>query len=112
VSRRLPVLGVVAVGLVVAAALVILVAPHASSSPDGLERVAAEQGIDAGARDHALSDGPLADYSLGGDGRSALGTAVAGLAGIAVTFAVGAGAVWVFRRRRHQAAAPVGAARR
>jgi cobalt/nickel transport system permease protein len=97
---RLSLLGFVAVGLLVAAALVIFVAPRASSSPDGLERVAADQGIDTDVREHALGDGTFADYAVDGVDDPAIGTALAGLLGIAVTFVVCVGAVWVLRRRR------------
>ena len=72
--RRLSLLAFVAIGLAAAAALVILVAPRASSSPDGLERVAAEKGIDVDGRPHALGDGPFADYGTTGVDDAAIGT--------------------------------------
>ena len=100
-ARRLSLLTFIAVGLLVAAALVVLVAPRASSSPDGLEKVAAEQGIDTGAQDHALGDGPFADYAVEGVDHAAFGTAVAGLLGVAITFGVCVAAAWSFRRRRN-----------
>ena len=104
--RRLSLLAFVAVGLAVAAALVILVAPRSSSSPDGLEKVAAETGIDAGARQHSLASSPFADYETSGVGDAALGTVVAGLVGTAVTFVVCAGLVLVVRRRRNPPPSP------
>ena len=91
-------------GLLVAVLLVIFVAPRASSSPDGLEKVAAEQGIDRDARPSAVADGPLADYGVKGVDHEAVGTVVAGLVGIAVTFIVVVGAMWLLRRRRSRAA--------
>lgn len=75
----------VAAGLVVACALALVLAPHASSRPDGLERVAADHGIDAAAGPHALGDGPLADYTVA-DVDGGVGTGLAGVAGIAVVF--------------------------
>ena len=99
-ARRLSLLAFVAVGLAAAAALVILVAPRASSSPDGLVQVAAEQGIDAGVRDHDLGASPFAGYGTDGVDHEALGTIIAGLVGVAATFVVGAGAVYLIRRRR------------
>lgn len=76
-------------GLVAAAALVIFVSPRASSSPDGLEKVAADSGINAGEQSHALAGSPFADYGV-----------AAGLVGIVATFAIGTGLVWLVRRGR------------
>ena len=49
-----------AVALVLAA----VVSHYASDRPDGLERVAADEGFLAAADDHDLADGPLADYGV------------------------------------------------
>ena len=49
VSRRPSTTALVLAGIAVAIALVVLVAPFASSAPDGLEKVSADTGIDAGA---------------------------------------------------------------
>lgn len=78
------------VTLLVAVALAVIVAPWASSSPDGLEKVAIEEGFATDARDHALADAPTADYGIAGVDHEGIGTGLAGLLGIAVTF----GAVW------------------
>jgi len=89
--------------LVVAALLVLVVAPLASSEPDGLERVATDQGIIESAEEHALAESPLADYAVEGVEDEATGTRVAGMLGMLVTFGVGAaivGASVVLRKRR------------
>ena len=99
-SRRMSTTVLVLVGIAVAVALVVFVAPYASSAPDGLEKVSADTGIDAGATEHHLADGPLADYGVDGVDDDVLATGLAGLAGIAATFVVGAGVVWLVRRRR------------
>jgi PDGLE domain len=78
--------GFVCAGLLVALLLAFLVSPHASSSPDGLEKVAADKGLDTGIRNHAMSDGPLADYSISGIHDSGLSTGVAGIIGVTITF--------------------------
>jgi len=70
--------------LIVSAALAVLVSPHASRSPDGLERVAednafAEQGS-------VLVDSPIPDYSVPGIANSVLSTSAAGLLGVVVVF--------------------------
>jgi cobalt/nickel transport system permease protein len=104
--RRLPLFAFIAIGLATAAALVIFVAPRASSSPDGLEKVAADKGIDAGARDHSLGASPFADYGTSGIDDATIGTVVAGLVGIAATFVVCAALVYAVRRRRSPPASP------
>lgn len=85
-------------GLAVAVALAVLVAPRASSAPDGLERVAIDEGFAEGAGDHALADAPTADYGISGLDHDALATGLAGLLGIAVTFGVAWGVLTLVRR--------------
>lgn len=97
----------VLIGVAAAVALVIFLAPNANPNPDGLERVAADQGIDSEVRAHALADGPLADYGASGVDNRYVGTWVAGLAGVAVTFVVGTGIVFVVRRVRRGPVPPV-----
>jgi cobalt/nickel transport system permease protein len=100
--------GFVAVGLAVALALVIFVAPLANSNPDGLERVAEDQGFSATAEDSAAVDSPLADYGVAGVEDDRTGTVVAGLIGTVLVFAVGTGALIVFRRKRTQPTPKIG----
>jgi cobalt/nickel transport system permease protein len=69
--------------------LVTVVAPRVSSDPDGLERVAIDQGFAAEAEDGALGDSPLAGYGSDTTGEG-VGTVAAGLIGLAVTFVAGA----------------------
>jgi cobalt/nickel transport system permease protein len=98
--KQISTLTFILIGIAAAAALVIFLAPNANPNPDGLEKVAAEQGIDREARNHALADGPLADYGVSRVDNRFVGTWVAGLTGVAVTFVAGAGAVLVVRRAR------------
>ncbi|MGW2629915.1 energy-coupling factor ABC transporter permease [Streptomyces chattanoogensis] len=81
---------------------------YASASPDGLEKVAHDQGIDKKAQEHATKDSPLADYSVKDIGNARLSGGLAGVIGVGATLAVGTGVFVVLRRRR--AAAPVAAA--
>jgi hypothetical protein len=86
----------------VAALLVLVVAPLASREPDGLERVAIDEGFVDSAEDHALADSPLADYQVSGVEDEATGTRLSGLIGVLITFGVGAaivGAFVVMRKR-------------
>ena len=82
--------------LVVAVALAAVVSPFASSSPDGLEKVAAEQGFaDAGRED----DAPAAGYAAPGVDDEKVATGLAGLAGTIAVFLLMTGVVVVVRRR-------------
>jgi PDGLE domain len=70
-------------GLAIAALVVIVLAPLASADPDGLERVAEDQGFLVAARDALFSI--LPDYVVPGvEGN--LSTILAGLIGIAIVF--------------------------
>ncbi|MFD8328838.1 energy-coupling factor ABC transporter permease [Streptomyces lydicus] len=83
---------------------------YASASPDGLEKVAHDQGIDAKARDHAAKDSPLADYSVKDITDPRLSGGLAGVIGVGATLAVGTGVFVVLRRRRNAADARPAAA--
>ena len=76
-------------GLLVAIGLATLVSGFASSSPDGLNKVAEDHGFAASAKEHLFENGPLAGYAVKGVNRDRLGTALAGLIGVLVTFGVG-----------------------
>lgn len=98
----------VLVGLLVALLLAGVVSGFASSSPDGLEKVAQEQGFADAARDSALADGPLADYTVRGVGNERLSTGLAGVLGVGVTFAFGLGLFALVRRAGRAEAAAEG----
>ncbi|MFB7938095.1 energy-coupling factor ABC transporter permease [Streptomyces sp. NPDC056049] len=92
-------------GVVTALVLAGVVSFYASQSPDGLEKVAADQGIDAKAEEyeHATADSPLADYGVEGIESTRLSGGLAGVIGVGLTLAVGTGAFWAVRRRRQAA---------
>lgn len=85
-------------GLLVAIVVAAGVAQFASDQPDGLERVAEDTGFADTAEDHDLAEAPLADYGEGLTGNDALNTAIAGIAGVALTFAIGYGVLRFARR--------------
>ncbi|MFE1791309.1 energy-coupling factor ABC transporter permease [Streptomyces sp. NPDC059525] len=89
-------------GLVTALVLAGFVSFYASSSPDGLEKVAADKGIDAKTKEHAAADSPLADYSVKDVDGARLSGGRAGVIGVGATVAVGSGIFWTVRRRRAQ----------
>ncbi|MFH8346211.1 energy-coupling factor ABC transporter permease [Streptomyces sp. NPDC018045] len=73
---------------------------YASTSPDGLEKVARDKGIDARTEEHAAKDSPLADYSVKDIADPRLSGGLAGVIGVGATLAVGTGVFVVVRRRR------------
>jgi hypothetical protein len=77
-------------------------APLASSSPDGLERVAEDKGfIDlAGEAPFQV----IADYVFPGIENKALATILAGLIGTLVLFGVAYGLAWLLKSRKGRAA--------
>ncbi|MEU7314370.1 energy-coupling factor ABC transporter permease [Streptomyces sp. NPDC007083] len=80
---------------------------YASSDPDGLEKVAADNGIDKQAEDHAAEDSPLADYGVEDIADARLSGGLAGVIGVGATLVVGSGVFLAVRRRN--SAAPVDA---
>ncbi|MEU3972189.1 energy-coupling factor ABC transporter permease [Streptomyces bacillaris] len=92
--------GFLITGLVSAFLLAGFVSFYASASPDGLERVAADQGIDEKAEEHGAADSPLADYGVGDIANARLSGGLAGVIGVSATVVVGTGVFWVVRRRR------------
>ncbi|WP_055548514.1 energy-coupling factor ABC transporter permease [Streptomyces sp. NBRC 110028] len=73
---------------------------YASASPDGLEKVAQDKGIDQKTEDHAAKDSPLADYGVKDISNARLSGGLAGVIGVGATLAVGTGVFVVVRRRR------------
>jgi cobalt/nickel transport system permease protein len=91
--------GVLAVaGVAVALLFATGLSQVAGGDPDGLERVAIDQGFASSAQESVLADSLFADYATSGVGNEALGLAVAGAAGVALTLAVGYGLVGTSRR--------------
>ena len=90
--------------LAVAVGLGTAFAPFASSSPDGLEKVAEQKGfLDEGRLAGVQEKAPVPDYAFPGISDPRLATAAAGFAGTIAVFALGAGLVAVVRRRPRMA---------
>ncbi|HEX7094334.1 MAG TPA: PDGLE domain-containing protein [Acidimicrobiales bacterium] len=111
-TRRKRILGFVAAGLLVAFVAAGVVSWFASSSPDGLERVAADQGFATTEREHRFAGTPFADYSTQGVDDDRLSGSVAGVVGVALAFGVSCGAVLMLRKLRKPAARAAGVADR
>jgi hypothetical protein len=89
--KRFTILAVaLAVGLATAAS------PFASSSPDGLERVAADHAFLE--RGQAQETSALADYAVPGVESRRLATGLAGFAGTLLVFGAGSGVAVLARR--------------
>ena len=71
-----------AIGIAIAALVVVILAPLASSDPDGLERVAEDQGFIERAEN--FFSGLLGDYAIPGVDNEGLSTILAGLIGVAI----------------------------
>ncbi|MFG2513355.1 energy-coupling factor ABC transporter permease [Streptomyces sp. NPDC048584] len=87
-------------GLVASLVLAGFVSFYASADPDGLEKVATDQGMDEKAEEHAISDSPLADYGVEDVDDARLSGGLAGVIGVGVTVVAGTGVFWAVRRRR------------
>ena len=77
--------------------------PLASSSPDGLERVAEDKGFLELARSSPFA--VVADYVFPGIENEALATMLAGWIGVILIFALAYAAGWLIRRLRAKTAA-------
>jgi cobalt/nickel transport protein len=97
-------------GLLLALVLAGVVSNFASDSPDGLDAVtrqgcsfdsngAITDGACAAQQAQGQHDAPLPDYGVRSLGDTYLSNGVAGVAGVLVTFGVGAGIFWLVRRR-------------
>jgi cobalt/nickel transport system permease protein len=95
-----------AVGLVTSLVLAGFVSFYASANPDGLEKVAKDQGIDKKAQKHASDDSPLAGYGVKDVSDARISGGLAGVIGVGVTIVAGTGIFWAVRRRRTSEASP------
>lgn len=94
----------VVAGLAAALLLAFVVSHFASSAPDGLERVAIDQGFAANATEHGAAGSPLADYGVSGVQNSWLSTGLAGVIGVLLCFALAAGLILAIRWSRRRSA--------
>ncbi|MBU8550224.1 energy-coupling factor ABC transporter permease [Streptomyces sp. Babs14] len=101
-SRR----GLWITGLVTSLVLAGFVSFYASADPDGLEKVAADQGIDRKTEEHASADSPLADYGVEDITDARLSGGLAGVIGVGVTVVAGSAVFWAVRRRRTDDTSP------
>ncbi|MGD1220066.1 MULTISPECIES: energy-coupling factor ABC transporter permease [Streptomyces] len=87
-------------GLVTSLVLAGFVSFYASASPDGLEKVAKDKGIDTKVEKHATEDSPLAGYGVKDVSDARISGGLAGVIGVGVTVVAGSAVFWAVRRRR------------
>ncbi|MEU4033190.1 energy-coupling factor ABC transporter permease [Streptomyces collinus] len=102
-SRR----GLWLTGLAASLVLAGFVSFYASANPDGLEKVAHDQGIDKKAEKHASDGSPLAGYGVKDVADARLSGGLAGVIGVGVTVVAGSAVFWTVRRRRTEDVADV-----
>lgn len=85
-------------GVLILALFLALLSPLASSSPDGLERVAEDKGFMETAREVVFEVIP--DYVLPGVGNEAGATILAGLLGTLMLFGIGYGLAQLLKAKR------------
>jgi hypothetical protein len=97
---------IVIVGLALAVGLATAISPFASSSPDGLQKVAENKAfLDDGRLQSVQEDSPIPGYAFPGIDNARVATGVAGFVGTLGVFALGYGLAYVLRRRDHADAA-------
>ncbi len=92
------------IGLAASLAVGGLLSLAASPSPDGLERVAEDQGFLDKAAGKPLLAAPIAEYVFPGIRNERLAAGLAGFTGTLLLFALGAGIGWLARRGRARGA--------
>jgi cobalt/nickel transport protein len=95
---RVSIRALVVVGVLVALLLAGGVSYYASSAPDGLNRVAQDQGFSRTERSHASERSPLVGYRAEGVNGERLSRGLAGVAGSLVVLALAGGLTLVVRR--------------
>ena len=96
--------GFLLAGLLLALLLAGVVSHYASGSPDGLNKVAIDKGMDQHEKESATSGSPLAGYSVAGVSSDRLSGGLAGVIGVAATFTLAGGVTYVATARRRRAA--------
>jgi cobalt/nickel transport protein len=96
VSSRSVALGILLVALLLAG----VVSFYASSSPDGLNRVAQDKGFAGAEKSHQGAGGAFAGYDTAAVNDRRLSGGVAGVVGVLVVLVLAGGLTVVLRRRR------------
>ena len=95
VSTKAVALGIFLVAIVLAG----IVSFYAAGSPDGLTKVAQDQGFADTETEHSTADSPFAGYGSSFLDNDRVGTGVAGVVGVLVVLGIGTGITRAVRRR-------------
>lgn len=87
-------------GLLIVILLAVVLIPFASQSPDGLEKVAADQGFASKESESPAVSSPFADYRIPGIGNKTLSTVVSGITGALAMFCIGWGIASLLKKWR------------
>ncbi len=87
------------IAVLVCLALAGLASYYASGHPDGLNKVAADQGLAAKEKSSVAADSPLAGYSTQDVSNDRLSGGIAGVVGVTVVLLGASGLAYVVRRR-------------
>ena len=90
----------VGVGIAISLFLAGFVSFYASSEPDGLVKVAEDQGFLATAQDSAAAALPTAGYGIAGIDSEHLSGGLAGVLGVVVIAVIGFGLFWLLGRSK------------
>jgi len=88
------------VGLAAALLIALLVSPFASPWPDGLERIAKDQGFLEKGEGPPVLAAPVPDYAFPGFQNKEWATSIAGLIGTLAMFGIGYGVAALIKRRK------------
>ena len=91
---------IIFVGLFIAVAVAIFLAPFASSHPDGLEKIAEEKGFLHKGESTELFHAPIPDYEMPGVKQEKIAVSIAGIIGTLVTFFAAYGIGYSIKKRR------------
>jgi hypothetical protein len=90
----------IAIGVLLIVALSAAFIPFASQFPDGLEKVAGDQGFASKQSESPPFSAPFPDYKIPGVGNESLSSVVTGIAGGLAMFFVGSGIALILNRRK------------
>ena len=91
--------GDILLGLLAALILAIMLSPFASSSPDGLEKVAEEKAFLEKGEVAPVITSPIPDYVMPGLKNERMATSLAGLIGTLIVFGAGWGIAALLKKR-------------
>ncbi|MFH1655733.1 MAG: PDGLE domain-containing protein [Candidatus Omnitrophota bacterium] len=86
-------------GLLIAAFLAIVISPFASSSPDGLEKVAEDKGFIEASEVEPIINSPIPDYAWPNMQSEKIATSIAGIVGVIIVFGLTYGLGAILKQR-------------